>query len=223
MIQNFLRNTVFAVAILLSGAASAEHVGITRASFEPHYRVQKTINWCWASSAEMVLAYSGVKLEQDAIVARVRGIPLLGSANPMEMIQSTNGVFPDAGRKKSIVVSGQMVAGAPTTAVLYNQLKNNRPVVLTYQNGPWSGHAVVLTAIDAEVQASGVTVSRFYVFDPFPFQQQLTQWGPQLVENPDLRYQQLDVIASPVGLQLVRNGIAIGALSGMILVDASTK
>ena len=218
-----LKTAAIVLASFLSASASAERIGISRASFESHYRIQKTINWCWASSAEMVLAYSGVKLEQDAIVARVRGLPLFGSANPLEMIQSTNGVFPDAGGKKSIVVSGQMVAGAPTTAVLYNQLKNNRPVVLTYQNGPWSGHAVVLVAIDADVQANGVNVSRFYVFDPFPFQQQMTPFGAQLVENPDLRYQQLDVIASSVGYQLVRNGINIGTLSGMILVDASSK
>ena len=130
----------------------------------------------------MVLSYSGIRLPQEAIV---RGAPILGAGNAYEMINSTNGVFVDENKAK-VIVSGQMVMGVPTTAVLYNQLKNNRPVVLTYQNGPWSGHAVVLVAIDADVIDNDVNISQFYVFDPFPFRQQWTQFGPQFVEVPAL-------------------------------------
>ncbi|MDD2685767.1 MAG: C39 family peptidase [Gallionella sp.] len=222
MIRLFMRLAIFVTCATWTMYAAAEHIGISKSSFEPHYRIQQTITWCWASSAEMVLSYSGIKLPQDAIVSRVRGAPFPGGGNPYEMINSTNGVFPD-NDKKQVVVSGQMVMGAPTTAVLYNQLKHNRPVVLTYQTGPWSGHAVVLVAIDADVDAHGVNISRFYVFDPFPYRQQWTAYGPQFVEVPELRYQQLEVTATPMGLQLTRGGTIIGTLSGMILIDAVSK
>lgn len=213
---------LFVICMVWTMFVSAENIGISKADFEKHYRIQQTITWCWASSAEMVLSYSGIKIPQDAIVTRVRGAPFPGAGNSYEMINSTNGVFLDQDNKQ-IIVSGQMIMGAPTTAVLYNQLKHNRPVVLTYQTGPWSGHAVVLTAIDATVGQYGVEISRFYIFDPFPFEQKWSQYGPQFVEVPELRYQKINVIATPMGLQLSRGGIIIGMLSGMILIDATSK
>jgi hypothetical protein len=218
------RNTLLVIMGLflnmICSLAYAQNVGISHTSFSPHYRVQKTLTWCWASSAEMVLSYEGVKIPQDAIVTKVKGAPIPGTGNPYEMIGATNGVFKDA-TGASVVVSGQFVIGPPPPTVLYNQLKHNRPVVLTYQNGPWSGHAVVLTGVDATVNSSGVQISRFYIFDPFPFVQQHTPWGPKLVHVPALEYQQLDLIQTPMGVQLTRQGMPIGILSGMILMDAS--
>ncbi|MFZ4876348.1 C39 family peptidase [Janthinobacterium sp. Mn2066] len=185
-----------------------------------HYREQGTTTWCWASSAEMVLSFQGVKIPQDAIVTRVKGAPIQGTADPVAMVAATNGVFDDESRKK-IIISGQYVTGSPAPTVLYNQLKHNRPVVLTYQNGPWTGHAVVLTGMDAKATQDGVWINRFYVFDPFPYVQVMTPFGVRLVKDASLIYQQLDLIATPIGLQLSRAGMPIGVLSGMILMDAT--
>ncbi|WP_422727290.1 C39 family peptidase [Janthinobacterium sp. Mn2066] len=204
----------------VSTSAYAQNVGISKTAFMDHYREQGTTTWCWASSAEMVLSFQGVKIPQDAIVTRVKGAPIQGTADPVAMVAATNGVFDDESRKK-IIISGQYVTGSPAPTVLYNQLKHNRPVVLTYQNGPWTGHAVVLTGMDAKATQDGVWINRFYVFDPFPYVQVMTPFGVRLVKDASLIYQQLDLIATPIGLQLSRAGMPIGVLSGMILMDAT--
>jgi len=67
-----------------------------------------------------------------------------------------------------------------------------------------------------------VQILRFYVFDPFPYAQQLNQFGqPMWVYYPALAYQQLDLQYTQYGLQLLRGGQPIGIVTGMILVDAS--
>ena len=143
---------------------SAEFVGIVKDDFKDHYRPQKEPLWCWASSASMALSYQGIDLPQEAIVQRVKGALVNGAGTPLEMVNATNGVFKDLGGKKT-VVSGQLVMGAPNPAVLYNQLKQKKPVILTYQASPQFGHAVVLTGIDATVSDEGVQILKFHVID----------------------------------------------------------
>ena len=220
MSMNKSHAVIVLVLSLICTVTQAQSVGISKSSFYPHYRIQQTLTWCWASSAEMVLSYEGVNIPQNAIVTKVKGAPIPGTGNPYEMIGATNGVFKDP-TNNSIVVSGQFVQGPPPSTVLYNQLKHNRPVVLTYQNGPWSGHAVVLTGADATINSTGVQITKFYVFDPFPFVQPPTPWGPQFTHIPALEYQEIDIVSTPMGVQLTRQGMPIGILSGMILMDAS--
>ena len=221
------------LAVVLFSTASAKFIGIPEEEFRPHYREQQTSMWCWAASAEMVLSYQGIALQQGAIVERIRGAQLNAGASPREMIQSTNGVFTTK-ENRSAVVSGQYVVGNPDHTVLFTQLQHKRPVILTYQNGPTSGHAVVLTGIEVSLTGApglpgsmsgpNVTISGIHVFDPFPYVQKpmLSPYGQpmfngfgqpltQLVRDKEYRAYSLTPQMAPVQ----------GIISGVILMDGS--
>lgn len=219
----------FLLLLLTTARCLAGFVGISDASFKPHYRAQKEPMWCWASSAEMVLSYQGIRLPQEAIVTRIKGAPINQGGNVIEMIQSVNGVFADQAGKR-VVVSGQYVQGAPLPTVLYNQLKKKRPVVLTYQGGPASGHAVVVTGIDAIVSNGGVNISKLYVFDPFSYRQTPPQpirapngfimgyTQPGFQKDPSLIYKVCPITSWYN--QVILPGL--GTVTGMILIDATS-
>lgn len=118
---------------LIVNSASAEFIGVPKDEFKKHYRSQKESMWCWASSAEMVLSYQGINLPQDEIVKRVKGILVNQGGTPVEMVASTNAILKDTNNKNA-VISGQYVIGAPLPTVLYNQLKQKKPIILTYQS-----------------------------------------------------------------------------------------
>ena len=155
------------LSLLFPCLCFAEFIGITETEFMPHYRSQRMSMWCWATSAEMVLSYNGIVMPQERIVEAIKHIPVNAPGIPLEMVRTVNDIFKDENDEK-IVVSGQYVLGAPLPLVLYNQLKQKQPVILTYQSGPGIGHAVVLTGIEASKVRGGILVSQIHVFDPFP-------------------------------------------------------
>lgn len=158
---------LFATLLLFHGLCFAEFIGIPKDEFMPHYRSQRQSMWCWATSAEMVLSYNGIVMPQERIVNEIKHFPINQAGNPAEMIQSVNSIFEDENNDK-VVISGQYVIGAPLPLVLYNQLKQKKPVILTYQSGPTIGHAVVLTGVDATIVNGNILISDIYVFDPYP-------------------------------------------------------
>ncbi len=83
--------------------------------------------------------------------------------SPTDIIRSVNGVFKNK-NDDDVVVSGQYIVGAPLSTVLYNQLKAKKPVILTYQASAMSGHAVVVTGIDATVEGSTVLITSIAYF-----------------------------------------------------------
>jgi hypothetical protein len=202
--------------------ASSQTIGIKKDEFISHYRVQKTMMWCWASCAEMVLSYEGINLSQEAIVTRVKGAPIPTGGNPYEMIKSTNFIVND-NDNNAVVISGQFVNGAPYNTVLYNQLKHKKPVILTYSTGVWSGHAIVLTGIDYILNPDlTFTINRFYVFDPFSYSIATDIMGNQyLKEDSTLSYKIYDLQLFPDGLHLISGMKNIGLVTGMIFIDAS--
>jgi hypothetical protein len=202
---------------ILQTAAFSEYIGIRRADFQQHHRDQKGLMTCWASCAEMILSYEGINLPEESIVRRVRGIQVDGAGNLTEMVRSTNGIFTDT-HGRTAVVSGQFILGEPLKTVLYNHLKRNKPVILTYQSGPWAGHAVVLVGIDATITPQDVFISEFHIFDPFCFQQTMGPYGPILVRNPDLAYR----VYHPRRINPKQVAIEPGVITGVILVEGST-
>lgn len=207
---------IIALFMCLPLAASAEFVGISKDDFKVHYRKQNDPLWCWASSAEMVLSYEGINLPQERIVERVKGVVVSGTGSPGEMINATNGIFTDVNGKRS-VVSGQLIWGAPLPTVLYNQLKQKKPVILTYQASPQFGHAVVLTGIDAIVSDTGVQILKFYIFDPFAYRMRPNPWGGVTYDFDDsLSYKEYAPQTTPFGI-----AIPAGLVTGVILVNGT--
>lgn len=225
-----MKYTIGFLIVFSTWLCHAEYIGISNADFRSHYHAQKESMWCWASSAEMVLSYEGIKLPQEAIVVRAKGFIVDQGGSPTDIIKSVNGVFQNQDGK-NVVVSGQYVPGAPPSTVLYNQLKAKKPVILTYQASAFSGHAVVVTGIDATVVGDNVLISKIHIFDPFSYRQQPPQpiiapngmfmgyQPPSLVQDDSLITQVLPISTWYTGVILPGHGL----VTAMILVDGSTE
>lgn len=170
------------------GALVKEDIGISNAEFAPHYRKQEGLMLCWAACAEMVLSYEGVELPQDAVVTRARGARIDAPGNPWEVFRATNGFFTTTDGRTA-VVSGQFIQGPPATTVLYNHLKQDKPIILLYQSGPWTGHAVVLVGMDVAVhqEMGQIEVLAFRVFDPFCYKQVVDWRGTRYEEDESMK------------------------------------
>ncbi|MCA8973297.1 MAG: C39 family peptidase [Planctomycetes bacterium] len=209
-----------------ASAAATEFVGIKLGDFQSHYRAQQQSMWCWASCAEMVLSYESINLPQEAIVNAIKGFGVPGftpnqGGNPVEMIRSTNH-FIKTQDGDTAVVSGQFVAGAPLPNVIYNHLKRKKPFILTYQSGPWMGHAVVVHGMDIHVDEdrAGQEIEPvvLHVADPFCYSQAYDRFGrPILTKDDSLRFRKYawrpTEGADPFP----------GAISGAILVEATLR
>ena len=168
--RHVFRFSILVLVALNAQLSADDFVGIPNEEFAEHYRAQKGEYLCWATCAEMVLSHQGITLPADAIVEKIKGYKADETGNHGEMIKATNGIFADENDQK-VMVSGQMVLGAPISTVLYTSLKNQKPIILLYQNGPTIGHAVVITGADVEVNTSTdkVTVRKWHVFDPYSY------------------------------------------------------
>lgn len=208
---------LFIVCSPLSQIVADEFVGIPDDEFREHYRAQQGQLLCWATCAEMVLSHQGIELKADAIVKKIKGRKVDASGSPLEMIKSTNGLFQDQD-DNDVVISGQMVAGAPLSTVLYNSLKKKKPIILLYQNGPWMGHAVVLTGADVRVNklAGEIEVQKFHIFDPFCYRLVVDFKGRRLEEDDKL-------IKKTYHPRVNFNQLRIepGVVSAVILIDGT--
>ena len=218
---------IMVMMVLLVGVVSyGQSVGINQEEFSTFYRSQKTTMWCWASSAEMVLAYEGVLLKQEAIVQFIKGSKIIQGGSLEEIVRSTNGILKDSIGNKTLI-SGYCINGSPNPTVLFNQLSHKRPVILTYNtqqpNGQWVGHAVVLTKIDFEITPEGILrIKKFYVFDPFSYKFTTDMMGNQYLANDKtLQYKEYSLDPSYFGLQLIGYDKINRIVSGMILIDAT--
>lgn len=227
----FSANKRFIVALvaacMLPIAAMAGFVGIARSDFQPaHYSRQDQPLWCWASSAAMVMSYQGVRIPQSEIVAHIKGAAVNAAAQPLEMINSVNNVFTRTvdGVPSYVVMSGQYVNGAPLAVVLYNQLKQKRPVILNYlvPQTPWQqayGHAVVVTGIDAEFINNNLRVNTIHVFDPFAYRQ--TPYGLEPDDSKIYQEHRLQLVSSGPFTPPILT-IPVGQITGVILMNSST-
>lgn len=153
-------------------AASGQYVGIRRESFDFSYSEQRNSQWCWAAAIQMVLAYYGVQVPQEEIVARTFGASPSGElpnqpGSGEQITANLNNWSIDAGGQQYRVMA-QVGSGAPPPALLLTELAEQRPVILAYMSGPASGHAVVATAASYTPSAYGPTVQSIVVRDPWP-------------------------------------------------------
>ena len=164
----------------------ARYVGIPRQGMEYVASDQRNSQWCWAASIQMVLNYYGVSISQEQIVARTYGVDPAGrlpnwGGNFQNITANLNNWNIDnAGRP--YVVSARLGRGAPTPAVLLQELSNRRPVIVAYATGPNSGHAVVVTGASYTPTPGGPIIHSLIVRDPMPSPQNVRNRGR--VEHP---------------------------------------
>ncbi|MFZ4455418.1 MAG: papain-like cysteine protease family protein [Bacteroidales bacterium] len=208
---------------ILQGTTIAQMVGIKKIEFQKHYRFQKDAMWCWATSAEMVLSYEGILLKQEEIVRHIKGGVYSMTGSIFDMIRVTNCILKDS-MENNTILSGQYIIGAPYPNVLFNQLKNKRPVILNYNSGHAIGHAIVLTGIDyVKNPDNTITITKCYIFDPFSYAQSYDILGkPFLKADSSLSYKEYFLQMDKLGnVQLLSSSGFVGIISGVILIDAA--
>lgn len=153
-----------------SSAISKEFIGFTPEQFKAHYRSQIESKWCWAATAEMIFSSQGVEYGQARIVRDIKGETLDSTASIIEMFNTTNGIIKDRNGNK-FVVSGQLLKGLPAPTVLYNYIKQKKPVIIIYGHPYANRHSVVLTGMEIEfsikIEKEELKVQSLHIYDPY--------------------------------------------------------
>lgn len=174
-----MRNRLIAFYIILFSVAFSSHVlahekvaGIKSSDVDKHFQFQKTPVWCWAATIQMALNHYGFNVSQADIVQRTFGAEIHTTGNWLQMTNNLNYLGKSADNK-DILVSATVYAGSPSAESIINHLKQNKPIIMAFQNpGTFSGHAVLITAVKYKFINNKAVISSFIVRDPFPYNQQ---------------------------------------------------
>ena len=141
----------------------------------------------------MIFNYYGVNITQEQIVARSYGVDPYGQlpnwTGSFQVITANlnNWSVDNSGRRYS--VGATLNWGAPTPSYLVQELMAQRPVLIGYESGPNSGHAVVITACRYIPSAYGPIIQSIVVRDPWPSQANINNNGR--VEYPGQNFADL--------------------------------
>ena len=168
---------LFAIC-LCAGAAFGQpvggvhQVGIPAAEMDFVSAAQGSSQWCWAAAIQMVFGYHGVGITQQQIVARSYGTDSWGNlpdwSGSFDVITRNLNNWSIDNYGQEYAVSAVLSWGAPSAAVLIEELQNGRPMIISYWNSPVSAHAVVLTAATFSQTAYGRFIHSIVVRDPWP-------------------------------------------------------
>jgi len=130
---------------------SVYYVGIPSSQFNEVFAEQQNSQWCWAAAIQMILQYYGVDVSQRDIVYRTYGSDDFGRlpnrpASFETITDNLNTLAIDRDGER-YVIRASMGYGIPDPATLVDELRNERPVLIGYQTGPYTGHAVVATSV----------------------------------------------------------------------------
>ena len=159
----------------------AVYVGIPRESFNYFLALQHNSNWCWAASLQMIFNYYGVNITQEQIVGRSYGVDPGGNlpnwAGSFEVITANlnNWNIDNNGRQYAVMATyGE---GPPDPLYMIRQLEAQHPVLIGYQSGPYSMHAVVITACSYIETYNGPIIQTVVVRDPWPSEDNVANEG----------------------------------------------
>ena len=148
------------------------YVGIKSQDFNYFASSQHNSNWCWAASLQMIFNYYGVNISQEQIVARSYGVDPNGNlpnwTGNFEVITENLNNWSVDNNGRQYAVRATFNQGAPTPAYLIQELSMKHPVLIGYQSGPNSGHAVVITACSYSESDYGPVIQTLIVRDPWP-------------------------------------------------------
>ena len=153
-------------------AQELTYIGIPDSQFDYNAASQKSKQWCWAASIQMILNYYGVDINQEQVVARSYGIDENGNlpdwpASFNLITENLNGWEIDSNGRQHLL-HAVMGYGPPAPADLINELSNGKPVIVAYRSGPGSSHAVVITGLSYIDSPDGPLVRSITVRDPWP-------------------------------------------------------
>jgi hypothetical protein len=158
-------NICISIGYLLTVCSSfADDVYV--ANFTTFEARQKTPEWCWAASAQMVLNSGGADITQETIVNAIKGQLVVQGASNLEIMRALNSCGFDMDGKlwKALAVSNH---GAPIPAALVEQLLHNHPVIVSYSTGPMASHVVVIHEATYSPSLLGPAINSVTIFDPY--------------------------------------------------------
>lgn len=172
-----IRSFIFLLvtSCLLSAPAVAQepvYVGITAEKFNYFASTQRNSEWCWAASIQMMFNYYGIDISQEQIVARSFNMDPKGKlpnvTGDLKVITENLNNWSIDNEGKAYQVNAKLHYGPPTPAYLVKELANERPVMIGYQTGPNTGHAVLITACSYIPTKNGPQIRSVIVRDPWP-------------------------------------------------------
>jgi len=125
--------------LFFSGLAYADTISVTGFRALP----QEKSNWCWAASVQSIFLTKGLEVAQSKIVTAAYGSPVnrtapgfYGTLNVLNgLAVSTDG--------STWKVNASAVNRFPDAKWLYNELQNNKPVMIWYQDNT-SNHSIII-------------------------------------------------------------------------------
>ncbi|MCL5030392.1 MAG: hypothetical protein M1480_15380 [Bacteroidetes bacterium] len=147
--------------------------GIEKVEQNQVYAEQRNQEWCWASSIQFVLNYYGAKVSQEDIIKKsfhvsdpYDSLPDWHSNLPM-IIKRLNGWFIKCKGRKYIV-KAKLVSEVPKPMLLYDELKNMRPVILVSKDSLKSFLPFICTAVGFLPGYYGPVVKQIMIRSTYP-------------------------------------------------------
>ncbi len=148
-----------------------KYVGISSEVFDNIMTAQNNSYWCWAATAQMVLNYYGIDINQEQIAEKIFDKDEYGELPDSGVTLQTihrclnySGVDNSGQAYKVEAILGR---GRPTAAKLIEQLSRKKPVIVGYDTGN-GGHVVVVTAVSYIETERGIKITSIVVRDPMP-------------------------------------------------------
>lgn len=148
-------------------ASRRVYAGIDTKRFNPVYAKQNSPNACWAACLEMVCKYYGVNVSQEEFLKNHCGIDFWG--NSCDCAAQADIITENLNQCTiTHCIKTPVYHSKPKPNVLFDLLRQNKPIVLAYNLGNPVGHAVILTAISYDDTILGDELHSIIVRDPSP-------------------------------------------------------
>lgn len=137
---------------------------------------QRQQNWCWAATVQMVLNYHGLRVSQEAVVARIFGALVDRPGDPAQILEALSGWAPDVrGRFSQIYATPYVMRGSE----IVQDLAHKWPLIVGLrQPNAQIGHAYVLTAVFYSVGPGNEPVfDKVVLRDPWPTNESRIELG----------------------------------------------
>ncbi len=151
------------VGVFFSGLAQADSVSVAGFRAQP----QEASNWCWAASIQSIFLTNGLEVTQGKIVTAAYGSPVNRTAPGFEgTLNILNGLTVSADASVW-EITASAVNTFPNANWLYNELRNNRPVMIWY-NDNISNHSIVINGgTYAKDGYGGIYWQQISAYDPW--------------------------------------------------------
>lgn len=156
------------------------YIGVRSDILNKNFAYQRNGMWCWAASIQMLLNSYGIAVTQESIVRQTFGLDAFGQlpnkpGSWLDMTANLNKKGIDY-RGRHYYVESILQPGFPSPHLLYSELTNQHPILISFRSRPRMNHAVLVTAMNVTDDGSNQIVS-IVTRDPSPSHQNVSKNG----------------------------------------------